>query len=57
MLGVDGSSSSRVAAEWTARAATMRNAPLNLVHAVSTPTTDSWGPTWLTEPALANLRR
>ena len=45
VVGVDGSSSSESAIRWAAREATMRNAPLTLVHIVVTP---AWGPTpWL----------
>jgi nucleotide-binding universal stress UspA family protein len=45
VVGVDGSSSSETAIRWATREATMRNAPLTLVHVVVTP---AWGPTpWL----------
>jgi nucleotide-binding universal stress UspA family protein len=45
VVGVDGSSSSESAIRWAAHEATMRNAPLTLVHVVVTP---AWGPTpWL----------
>jgi nucleotide-binding universal stress UspA family protein len=45
VVGVDGSSSSNSAVRWAAQEATMRKAPLTLVHVVVTP---AWGPTpWL----------
>lgn len=45
VVGVDGSSSSESAIRWAAHEATLRNAPLTLVHIVVTP---AWGPTpWL----------
>ena len=45
VVGVDGSSSSDSAIRWAAHEATLRKAPLTLVHVVVTP---AWGPTpWL----------
>src|SRR5689334_16047090 len=38
VVAVDGSPASTVAAGWAAREAAMRNIPLTVVHAVSTPT-------------------
>lgn len=38
VVAVDGSPASNVAASWAAREASMRNVPLTVVHAVSTPT-------------------
>lgn len=45
VVGVDGSPSSMTAVQWAAREASMRKAPLTLVHVVVTP---AWGPApWL----------
>jgi nucleotide-binding universal stress UspA family protein len=66
VVGVDGSSPSENAVRWAAHEATVRNAPLTLVHIVVTP---AWGPApWLLsdtplpvpaeeDPALAEAGR
>jgi nucleotide-binding universal stress UspA family protein len=38
VVGVDGSAASKVAVDWAARAASMRNVPLALVHVIPSPT-------------------
>lgn len=42
VVGVDGSPPSRVAVDWGAREAAMRNVPLTLVHVILSPTVRMW---------------
>ena len=53
VVGVDDSPATRVAVQWAARDAELRNIPLTLVHAVS-PEVSTW---WLKPPALDRLMR
>src|SRR5271157_2941061 len=57
LVGVDGSSSSRVAVQWAAQEAMMRNVALTLVHVVSTPATSSAAVAWPAPSVLAELRQ
>ena len=56
VVGVDGSPSARMAVQWAARDATMRNVPLTLVHAVPTAATNSPDAVWSAAPIAAELR-
>jgi nucleotide-binding universal stress UspA family protein len=49
LVGVDGSPSSMAAVRWAAREATLRNAPLTLIHALATPVLGA--PILVTHPA------
>ena len=49
VVGVDGSLSSMAAVRWAAREATLRNAPLTLIHVLATPVVGA--PILVTHPA------
>ena len=42
VVGVDGSPPSKVAVDWAAREAAMRNLPLTLIHVIPSPTVAMW---------------
>ncbi|HWT49653.1 MAG TPA: universal stress protein, partial [Mycobacterium sp.] len=52
VVGIDDSPAARVAVQWAARDAELRNVPLTLVHAVSPEVS-----TWLKTPMPAGVMR
>jgi nucleotide-binding universal stress UspA family protein len=57
VVGVDGSPSSKVAVDWAAREASMRNLPLALVHVIPSPAVRLWPHVALPAEAAAHFEK
>lgn len=57
LVGVDGSPPSKVAVDWAAREASMRGAPLSIVHVIQSPAVRMWPEVPMPRDVLARIER